>query len=270
MAQYDLFEKKSNHNPIDVDAYMERIGCIREYRPTIRFLRSLHRNHMLSIPFENLDIHVGNQIILDIDRIFDKVINQKRGGFCYELNGLFYHLLEELGFQCKIISARVIEKDGRIGAEFDHMAIIVYLDDQQWLVDVGFGDSFMSPKEFVVDKVQMDGNQYYKIIERHDGDFELQSSSDSFQYASQYIFGKKQRQFVEFIAMCQYHQSSPKSHFTQKKLLTMPTKDGRITMTDSKLVITKMGVREELPILNIDEFRVKLNDYFGVQVRKNY
>ncbi|MFY0650780.1 MAG: arylamine N-acetyltransferase [Cyclobacteriaceae bacterium] len=270
MAQYDLFEKKPNSSPLDVEAYMTRIGSVREYRPSLRFLRQLHRNHLLHIPFENLDIHIGNQIILDIDLIFEKVIRQKRGGFCYELNGLFYHLLVELGFQTKLLSARVVADDGSLGPEFEHLMIMVYLDDKQWLVDVGYGSSFINPKEFVPGLVQMDYNRFFRINERSDGNYVLQSSNDSQTFNDEYVFSKKTRQFVEFIGMCQYHQTSPKSKFTQKKIITQATADGRITLSDKKFIVTKMGKKEELPILNNDEFLVKVREQFGVRLRKKY
>lgn len=269
MAQYDLFEKRSRNPSLDVDAYLKRIDCKREYRPSLRWLKNLHRNHLLHIPFENLDIHIGNQIILDIDKIFDKVIRQNRGGFCYELNGLFYHLLAELGFNVKILSAKVMTEEGNIGLEFEHLMAMAYLDDKQWLIDVGYGSSFSVPKEFALDLVQMDYNRFFKIIERPDGSFMLQSSNDSLEFKDEYIFTKKERQFVEFIGMCQYHQTSPKSRFKQKKLITQMTKDGRITLTDKKFITDRMGKKEEHQILNNDEFLVKLREQFGVRLRKN-
>lgn len=269
MAQYDLFEKKSSNNSLDLDAYFKRIKCYQEIKPSLKFLRQIHRNHQMNIPFENLDIHIGNQIILDVNKIFDKVITHHRGGFCYELNGLFFHLLIRLGFQAKIISASVYSDNGKLGPEFDHLLILVYLDDKQWLVDVGYGNSFLSPLEFVPGKVQMDYNRYFRIDEMSDGNFVLQSSNDSFTYKKEYVFSKKQHQFVEFIAMCQYHQSSPNSIFTQKKLITQPTVDGRLTLSDSKFIIEKMGNKEELPILNDDEFLVKLWEHFNIKLRKH-
>lgn len=270
MAQYDLFEKKSNNPSLDVDAYLNRIKCTREFRPSLRWLRTLHRNHLLNIPFENLDIHIGNQIVLDIDKIFEKVIRKGRGGFCYELNGLFYHLLEELGFNVKILSAKVMAEDGSIGQEFEHLMAMVYLDDKQWLIDVGYGSSFSTPKEFAPGLVQMDYNRYFRIIGRPDGSFMLQSSNNSLEFKDEYIFTKKQRQFVEFIGVCQYHQTSPKSRFTQKKLITQMTKEGRITLTDKKFIIDRMGKKEEHQILNNDEFLVKLREQFGVRLKKKY
>ncbi len=269
MVQYNLFDKKPSGFTLDVDAYLRRIQCVRELKPSLRFLRVLHKNHMLHIPFENLDIHVGNQIILDVGRLYRKVILNGRGGFCYELNGLFYHLLLALGFEAQLIAARVINAEGMPGPELDHCLIVVEIDAKLWLVDVGFGDAFLSPKELSPGKVQMDGNKYYRVVDEPDGNFMLQQSADSITFKNIYTFHTEKRQLVEFIAMCQYHQTNPKSHFTQKKLITQATPAGRVTLSDKKLTVTHAGKKEETPILNNDQFLVKLYEYFGIKLRKN-
>ena len=88
--------------------YLRRIGIEeKEIEPTLENLKLLQRRHLLNVPFENLDIHWKRPILLDSDNFYEKVVNKKRGGFCYELNGLFNELLKEIGFQTKIISARV-------------------------------------------------------------------------------------------------------------------------------------------------------------------
>lgn len=255
---------------IDVDGYLKRIGCEREFVPSLKYLKVLHRNHLLHIPFENLDIHIGNEIILDIQKIYQKVIKRRRGGFCYELNGLFCHLLYNLGFDVKMISARVVDSDGSNPPEFDHLAVIVNIDGADWIADVGFGKSFLTPKELVTEKIQMDYNSFYKIIwSPIDNSYKLLSSNDSEDFKEEYLFTDKERQFVEFIGMCHYHQTAPDSHFRKQKMITLAKPNGRVTLTDNKLIITKLGKREELPILNIDEFRVKLWEHFGVRVYKN-
>ena len=92
---------------LNVQKYLERISYQGEIQTNLNTLAALHRHHILSIPFENLDIHYGRKIILDLNRIEQKVITHHRGGFCYELNGLFGALLRELGFDVKLLSARV-------------------------------------------------------------------------------------------------------------------------------------------------------------------
>jgi len=104
-------------------------------------LSGLHKKHLLSIPFENLDIHLGRPIILSEDAFYEKIITHKRGGFCYELNGSFEALLTGLGFNVRILSARVAGKSGGFTPEFDHMTLLVTMKGR-WLADVGFGDHY--------------------------------------------------------------------------------------------------------------------------------
>jgi len=98
---------------------------------------------MLTVPFENLDIHLGRKLSLYPERIYDKIVTKKRGGFCYECNILFYELLSSLGFRVEYLSARMVQ--GRtVGAEYDHMALNVHLEND-YLADVGNGQSFREP-----------------------------------------------------------------------------------------------------------------------------
>src|SRR6267378_5734849 len=129
---------------MEIDPYLRRVGYFGEIEPTETTLRSLHRAHMFSVPFENLDISLGREIICDESRFLHKIVDERRGGFCYEMNGAFAALLRELGFQVTLLSARVGAGDGRDGPEFDHMALRVELEED-WLADVGFGDSFVDP-----------------------------------------------------------------------------------------------------------------------------
>ena len=92
---------------MDTEAYLERIGYRGPTRPTANVLRRLHRMHLLSIPFENLDIHWKRPIVVDVEAFYRKIVDHNRGGFCYELNGLFNALLRELGFETRLLSARV-------------------------------------------------------------------------------------------------------------------------------------------------------------------
>lgn len=268
MAEFDFFTNQFKLPKIDVDGYLLRLKCKRERIPTLKFLKSLHKAHLFQIPFENLDIHMGNEIILDIQKIYNKIILQKRGGFCYELNGLFFHLLSQLGYHCHLISARTYE-NGMLGPEFDHAAILIYLDDQVYLADVGFGDLFLEPKLIQPGKIQMDYNKYFRVDKNIDGAYTVHMSTDSFEYEPKYVFTKKERQYIEFIDMCRYHQVDEKSHFTKNKMITRATAKGRITLTDSKLVATVSGKKQEAVIHNHDEFRVKLYQHFGIRYIKN-
>src|SRR5215213_3191963 len=108
-------------------------------------LKFLQKKHLLHIPFENLDIHWQRLIILDVEKFYRKIVEEKRGGFCYELNGLFYNLLREIGFQSRMISARVATGENGFSAEYDHMAILTETGGEEYLVDVGFGSFTAAP-----------------------------------------------------------------------------------------------------------------------------
>ena len=127
------------------ELYLERMGFRESTEPGLESLTQLQEAHLLNIPFENLDIHYGIPIELDIDKIYQKIIIDKRGGFCYELNGLFYELITAIGFKAKRVSARVFNKEKGYGPEFDHLAIIVDISGVEYLSDVGFGEFTFAP-----------------------------------------------------------------------------------------------------------------------------
>jgi N-hydroxyarylamine O-acetyltransferase len=140
---------------VDIRAYLDRINYRGPLEPTAETLRALHRRHMMSVPFENLDIGLGREIVLDPERFVEKIVTHRRGGFCYELNGAFAALLGALGFHVTLLSARVANDQGIASKEFDHLALQVDLEDR-WLADVGFGDSFVEPLCLVTQVEQQD------------------------------------------------------------------------------------------------------------------
>jgi N-hydroxyarylamine O-acetyltransferase len=130
---------------MNIKAYLNRINYSGHLIPDLEVLKSLQKNHLLSVPFENLDIHYNKTINLDVEKFYHKIVEEKRGGFCYELNGLFNTLLNALGYNSRIISARAYDiKRDDFGKEFDHMAMIVELNQAEYLVDAGFGEFVFS------------------------------------------------------------------------------------------------------------------------------
>src|SRR5580693_2308870 len=103
---------------MNVERYLKRIGYDGPREPGIENLRALHRCHMLTIPFENLDIPLGRPIVLNVEHLYNKLVDRRRGGYCYELNGLFAWLLAQLGFDVKMISAGVAHETSGFGPEF--------------------------------------------------------------------------------------------------------------------------------------------------------
>src|SRR5690349_16698125 len=146
-------------------AYLNRIGIDETgLSPTLETLRLLQRQHLLNVPFENLDIHWKRPIVLDTGKFYEKIVGEKRGGFCYELNGAFNELLRHAGFETRLVSARVFNPETKVfGPEFDHMMIVVSIGDEEFIADVGFGDFIAEPLRVAPDIEQADREGVFVI-----------------------------------------------------------------------------------------------------------
>ena len=246
----------------ELQLYLDRIDCAGVDQPTYQTLAQLHRQHLLVIPFENLDIHVPTPIVLDADKIFDKIVKSGRGGFCYELNGLFYELLVTLGFNVKRVSARVIDKEGNYPPEFDHLALLVDLGDETFLADVGCGEFILEPLLFQLDTIQSDLAGTF-IIDQFEDRYRVSKIIDG-ELEPEYTFTTISRQLDEFDARCVYQQSDPNSHFMKKRMITRPTTNGRISIAGQKLKITEGAETEEVLLADEQGFHGALEQYFNI------
>ena len=246
---------------LDLSAYLGRIGQADTGPPTAEHLRRLHRAHLFSVPFENLDIALGRKIVLDEQSFIHKIVEQRRGGFCYELNGAFAALLRGLGFQVTLLSARVPRADGTESPEFDHLTLKVDLD-KSWLAGVGFGESFLEPLVLEIGEKQNQDGRSFRIVQDAPALIVERLEADGWQ--QQYSFTLTPRRLDEFAPMCHYHQTSPESHFTRKSVCSIATPQGRTTLTGRNLIVTKAGVRKERQLGSDEEWRAALQQYFGV------
>lgn len=242
--------------------YFDRIGYTGSREPTADTLCRLHRAHMLSVPFENLDISLGRKIVCEEEAFFLKIVEQRRGGFCYELNGAFAALLRELGFRVTLLSARVPRDDGTYSPEFDHLALKVDLQEP-WLADVGFGDLFLDPLRIDTGAEQEQDGRRFRIVE-HAGALKVERTEPDGTWKPQYAFTLVPRRLDEFAPMCHYHQTSSESPFTRKKVCSKATPDGRITVSERNLIITRNGQKKERLLTSEDEWQTALQEYFGV------
>jgi N-hydroxyarylamine O-acetyltransferase len=242
--------------------YLDRIAYRGPLEPTADTLRQLQLAHLLAVPFENLSIHAREPIILDDAALFDKIVSRRRGGFCYELNGLFSALLRHLGFAVTMIQAEAVGADGTFGPPFDHMALVVMLEER-WLVDVGFGDSFREPLRLDVRTIQEQGAGAYRIADAGPALVVTQRDTGR-RWRSQYRFDLTPRVYADYAAMCHYHQTSPDSHFTRQRLCSIATVDGRATISGNRLIVTSGGKRRELPLADEPQYEGALRDYFGI------
>lgn len=251
---------------MDKQRYLQHIGFAGIPQADLLTLQQLHRCHMLSVPFENLSIIYRQGIHLEEPALFNKIVERNRGGFCYELNRLFAALLKDIGFNVQFISGEIRARDGSFGAPFDHMALKVELD-QPYLVDVGFGDSFLTPLKITTTEQQpqtsgtfhleQEGEVYY--LERRNGDNRSHAKT-------LYRFTLQAREPSEFDGMCHYHSTSQQSHFTQRLVCSRPTENGRVTLSENKLIITEDHQRHESTLHSEDERRAALMRYFGIDL----
>jgi N-hydroxyarylamine O-acetyltransferase len=247
---------------VDIPAYLQRINYRGPLSATSATLRELHIAHLLTVPFENLSIHYGESIVLDEEVLFEKIVRCRRGGFCYELNGLFAALLRSLGFEVALLSANVANSEGSFSPDFDHMALLITLRER-WLADVGFGDCFIEPLRLDDPVEQIQGRQAYRI-EITDSQCTLLRCDDDKPWRPQYRFGLASHSIADYAPRCRFHQTSPESHFKQSRICSRATPEGRVTLSDLRFITTRDGGRQEKELANEKEFVEALREHFGI------
>lgn len=248
------------------DQYLNRIGFYDTPAATWEMLAQFHERHLIHIPFEDLNIHYGMPIEIDIPKLFNKIVLQRRGGFCYELNSLFNAFLQQIGFTTRIISARVFTPEGQPGPPYDHLCIVVSLEDKLWLADVGFGDLFLQPIVIQTDMIQFDSRNYFKIEQADENQFVLLMSSDNIYFEKKYTFSLEEQSLENFKPECYAKQHNPNSHFVKNKICTKATADGRVTIFNDKFIITKNGEILETFITDENHLLQILKSVFDINI----
>lgn len=257
---------------IDIGAYLQRIGSVGPIDPTAQTLANLSRAHLLTVPFENLDIIRGQEILLNQKRVYEKIVEQRRGGFCYELNGLFALLLRDVGYAVDLLAMQFATADG-YGPERDHLTLLVRVpeSDTRWLVDVGAGrhslvtpialddpSEQMQPHDGAAHRVEAGTRDYWHLWRKElDGDWQ-----------ELYRFTLRPHEWQDFTAMCRHQQVSPESTFTQRRWCTKLTHGGRITLLDDTLTITDPvhHQRTEQRLPDQAAIDALLRDQFGITI----
>jgi N-hydroxyarylamine O-acetyltransferase len=224
---------------------------------------------MLHVPFENLDIGLKRPIRLTERALWNKIILHGRGGFCYELNGMFAWLLRQIGFQVTYLNARVFnKKDGSLGIDFDHLTLLVGIPGQaeRWLADVGFGDSFHEPLCFDERGEQGQGLRAYRVEQAGEGFVTWQRNYDGM-WTRLYFFDLQPHSFpTDYEAACLYHQTSPGSSFTRGSIISKITPTGRVSLEDGWLILTENGQRSKHPVESKDAYHTLLKQYFDIVI----
>ncbi|MFI0938240.1 arylamine N-acetyltransferase [Streptomyces sp. NPDC021020] len=249
-------------DPERTDAYLRRIGAARPAAADAAALRELHRRHLVSVPFENLSIHRGEDIVLTEDALTDKIVTGRRGGFCYELNGAFAALLRSLGFGVELLAARGFGDGGRLGPPYDHMALRVTGADGggPWLADVGFGRHSTFPLDYASRAEQQDPGGRFRIADAPDGDLDVLHDG-----TAAYRLEQRPRELGDFEATCWYQRTWPDSYFRRSLVCSRLTEDGgRTTLSGRTLVRTDGEGRREERELGGDEVLAAYREHFGI------
>lgn len=252
-----------------VAAYLERIGAPAHQQPDAAYLRNLHQLHLYAVPFENLSIHLGERVSLQLRAIVEKIVGRRRGGFCYELNGAFAALLEALGYRVTRLAARVygVHNDA-FGPPYDHLALRVESQDAgdggPWLVDVGFGRHTVFPLRLEDRKDQDDPGGVFRIEETDEGDLDVFSGGEL-----QYRLEQRPRALADFEATCWWQQTSPGSHFTRSLVCSLARPDGgRVTLSGRMLIVTNAQGRSEEHLEDEAAVLAAYREHFGLVLER--
>jgi N-hydroxyarylamine O-acetyltransferase len=246
-------------------AYLARIGATAPESPTLGALASLHRAHLLAVPFESLDISLGRPIRLDRAALLAKVVDARRGGYCYELNGLFALLLRSLGYAVDLVSARVATAAGGLTDDFDHLALVVAGGrlEEPVLADVGFGDGFVEPLPLRDGVERRERGRLVGLV-RRDDTWVSRVRRDCEDWRDGFVFTTTPHPLSDFAARNEWQQTSPDSHFTRSRLASVLTPTGRATLSGNRLITTTQGRREETELADEEAVRAALADHFGI------
>lgn len=249
----------------DLDSYFERINYKEGTELSERALREIHIAHTLNVPFENLDVFYRRPVLLDETSLYKKIVEERRGGYCFEMNGIFSLVLREMGFKVTNLLARVTV-DGTHYTTKTHQAILVKAGAHRWLADVGFGnDGIIAPLILEENREQKQFAHTYRLITDSTLGYVLQKKNGDGYYPL-YAFTLDECSPEDFLMSNHFTATFPASFFLTMRMCTMPKKDGRITLTDSHFKVVKENEVSTAPIANEDEFNRLLKEHFGLDL----
>jgi N-hydroxyarylamine O-acetyltransferase len=249
----------------NLNSYFERIDYRGSAEVSERALKDIHIAHTLNVPFENLDVFYRRPILLDGASLYKKIVKERRGGYCFEMNGIFSLVLQEMGFKVTNLLAKV-SVDGMHYTTKTHQAILVETGGNRWVADVGFGnDGIIAPLVLEENTEQKQFAHTYRIITHSTLGYVLQKKKED-SYYPLYAFTLDECSPEDFLMSNHFTATFPESFFLKMRMCTMPTKDGRITLTDEHFKVVKENDVMETPIANDSEFNTLLKEHFGLDL----
>ncbi|MFC7216064.1 arylamine N-acetyltransferase [Saliphagus sp. GCM10025334] len=244
---------------MELEQYYQRIGFNpdRALDANLETIAGLQQAHVTSVPFDNLSIvgspfndWVGEGLSMRLSDIYDKLVDHRRGGLCYDHNGLFGWALSELGMDVTRIAGRVYDRDtGELYSRESHLSLLVALE-QPFVVDVGFGDVIRQPLPIDGTPIStVDGSWRVIESERADADFVVQSQAHAEpSWTSRYLFRTTPQSMTDFELDGVYHETHPDAPFNDDPVVSVATEAGRKTLSTATLTIDKGGTIERFPV----------------------
>ncbi len=255
--------------PYQIDAYLKRIEYTGSLTVSLETLRGLHSGHVFHIPFENLDIHLGKAISLETDAIFNKLVHNRRGGYCYEMNGLFSAALLALGFDLTRLQGRIMFGSDEVRPR-SHQISLIRLDGQQWIADVGYGGrGLLEPMLLIPDVAVQQYSETFRLIEDHFYGNILQSQIEGV-WQNLVGFTLEPQHLVDYRFPNYWNSTSPDSKFVQHRTVAMPTPEGRKILSDMELKIRRHDDITTETLTDMDAYRQALADHFGLIIEDEF
>ena len=243
-----------------LDGYLQRIGFLGPARVDLSTLRRIHRLHLAAIPYENLDVQLGRSVGFDIDAIYRKLVGARRGGWCYEMNGLMAWALERIGFEVTPLAGAVVRDTAGDESIGSHLALCVHLD-RPYLADVGFGDGLIEPVPLEEGTIRQDEFEYR--LERIDTRW-WRFHNQRHGGAASFDFELQPAAAVRLTARCVWLQSAPESPFVLNAVCQC-YRDGQLySLRGCTLKVVRGSASEMRTIETAREYESVLLEIFGI------
>lgn len=249
----------------DFDAYCARINYTGSREPSLATLKGLHSGHVHSVPFENLDVFLGKPLSLRPNDLMAKIVTRKRGGYCYEVNSLFAMILQSLGFQVQCLLARVLFNLTAVYPR-SHQLLLVTVDEQPWIADVGFGSCCLrEPIRLISGVVSEQGPDRFRLRKDSDSIYVLEAMPTG-RWQDLYAFTLEPYLLIDYEPFNYYNSTSPEAKWTQQKVCSIPTKEGRIVAVDWEFKIHGRDGTRTVKAESDEQYRRLLREFFRVEI----
>ncbi|MBC8038845.1 MAG: arylamine N-acetyltransferase [Rhizobiales bacterium] len=245
---------------MELQAYLDRINYRGAVEPTLECLTGVHRQHALTVPYENIDVQLGYALDQDISRIYDKIITRRRGGWCYELNGLLQWALQEIGFDVTRVVAGIHRHDRGDAVLGNHLVLLVRLDGT-FIADLGLGDGIREPIP-LHPGTHRQGALEFNLENRDDGYWRFHNHS--FGYPAKFDFREIPADEMQLEAKCRFLQVSEDSVFVQNLACQIMDLEN-VTCLTGRVLRHKRADGTEKTLLNSPaELEATLHQVFGI------